>query len=1003
MAKKKKLITLAIATTCFASMLTLGILSAVGNKPTVEVQAATLETESEIAEQYAFGSTLTIPNAQIIYAGESYEAETVVKFPDGKAYSQRMIELTKSGKYVIEYRALVDGNYIYSEKSFVVSNKLYSFKDDSSYAYYGENEQYTELSNGIVASIAKADKFQVNAPIDLSTATRSDEIVKLNFTPKTVGAAEVTTLNVRLTDENDPNNYVTVKLKKASDEWGYMMSYVTVNATDQLPVGRIERANGSVSIYKNNQYGTSVVLSFTARKVTNGASIAFDSQTKQFFINGYLIADLDDFAYVDTLWSGFSTGKAYLSIWSENYAADSLVLFISKIHGYDLSQEVFENIAAPSLEVDLQGYEKNSLPKAIVGKNYTLYNAEAFDKLDGALAVNTSVWYNYYSENRARINVVDNQFYAMAEGVYTIVYEVENSFGKISKVVLDIPTVKLEEATCEFIGLKSECKIGELVKVCEEMHFENVIGNYKVSIKAKLKDSNVEYAVDPENYTFKPLYAGTYTLEFTLTDYVRTTVFEREITATANDTTVFETDEIDLPDFLIKNVKYVLPEIKGYALATGAPVEKTVDIYVKEDEGEATKLSGYEFTPKAQSFVEISYQIAGTTTTLSKNIKVVDVGYGSSIHFEKYFNANIGNITATRLFDRIKLSSDQMNSVNGQMEVEYINPIRWNKFTARLGFDKSEYNWNEFYIRFNDEIELIFKKAESGYLQISINGKQNYEVASLFDEFITDFELSYDNADRVLLIDNTFKFTVNTAINNDTFNGFEANGISLKMGCRGVNGKVALKVYSINECVFSVFDEDVTGPYIYFEKNTGRYTLNDVVTITPAVVFDMFSPVYHVKMFVNKAGAGYITALDGTVLDGTQDPQKSYQIKLSEYGDYRVTYSAEDALGNPSSYSYAINVTDTEKPILTLDTKPVAAKVNTVVEIKNATVSDNLDVNLEVIVNIKKPDGLLERLNADESGKRVFTPTQKGTYVVYYIVSDAEGNTTMAQYSIIVE
>ena len=155
-------------------------------------------------------------------------------------------------------------------------------------------------------------------------------------------------------------------------------------------------------------------------------------------------------------------------------------------------------------------------------------------------------------------------------------------------------------------------------------------------------------------------------------------------------------------------------------------------------------------------------------------------------------------------------------------------------------------------------------------------------------------------------------------------------------------------------------------------------------------------------MFVSKAG-GYITALDGTVLDGTQDSQKSYQIKLSEYGDYRVTYSAEDALGNPNSYSYAINVTDTERPILTVDTNPVAVKVNTVVEIKPVTVSDNLDTNLEVVVNIKKPDGLLERLNVDESGKRVFTPTQKGTYVVYYIVSDAEGNTTMAQYSIIVE
>ena len=124
------------------------------------------------------------------------------------------------------------------------------------------------------------------------------------------------------------------------------------------------------------------------------------------------------------------------------------------------------------------------------------------------------------------------------------------------------------------------------------------------------------------------------------------------------------------------------------------------------------------------------------------------------------------------------------------------------------------------------------------------------------------------------------------------------------------------------------------------------------------------------------------------------------EIRLSEYGDYKIVVKATDALGNPTTSNLRISVVDKEKPQLTINGNIVeTAKVGDKISLPKATATDNYATpTISVYVVCAGGNTYLF-----ENGENSFIANQAGVYTVVYTVSDDIGNFVSAYYKITVE
>src|SRR5690606_37266466 len=109
---------------------------------------------------------------------------------------------------------------------------------------------------------------------------------------------------------------------------------------------------------------------------------------------------------------------------------------------------------------------------------------------------------------------------------------------------------------------------------------------------------------------------------------------------------------------------------------------------------------------------------------------------------------------------------------------------------------------------------------------------------------------------------------------------------------------------------------------------------------------------------------------------------KEYQIRLSSYGSYLVTYTLDDNNGTGvTRFTHSIFVDDDVKPeIIVNGSNPKSAKIGQKVTFQKAEAIDNVDGNIDVKYFIVLPGGKIETLNEDMS----FTFTLKGEYIIRY-------------------
>ena len=120
---------------------------------------------------------------------------------------------------------------------------------------------------------------------------------------------------------------------------------------------------------------------------------------------------------------------------------------------------------------------------------------------------------------------------------------------------------------------------------------------------------------------------------------------------------------------------------------------------------------------------------------------------------------------------------------------------------------------------------------------------------------------------------------------------------------------------------------------------------------------------------------------------------------VTECGTYTITYKVTDSAKNPATDKIEFAVYDPVKPTLSFDGEIASeAKVGQKIDLPKYTINDNNPDGVKVYAYIMSPDGTKAKIEGD-----TVTFSQKGTYVLTFLVTDEHNNATMYRFAVTVK
>ncbi len=1002
---------------------------------------STFDIKVDFESKYAVGTKVTIPAAKFKVQGKTLDTTITLIGPSGAQipaadYANGTYTVKNKGAHKVVYTADNGGTQLREEFDFVGYYPLYSVgKKASAEPYFGASTKYGGIDgrDGVVVSLASGDTFQWGEIIDLKGKTQLDDLVQLYVTPNTLGTADAAKLCIVLTDIHDPDNYVTITFKKVTAvmvgaQWAEINTFVTAGSAEQLQSGMRENASGTISyegtlynIEAGTKMGTEIKalsLPGTPMYVQGDAStiseqhfknnpqlitVSFDYANSKVFAGRIdanetdpeksrdvkFVADLDAEECFDTLWGGFTTGEVYLSIKGQEYLSSSLNFVVTEVNGESVASKVqsgentVNDTTPPSLEVDFPAV----LPEGAVGAAYPLFPARASDIYDGEIIPEIIVTFN--AEN---VSVENGAFTPVQAGVYAITYRATDYSGNhttdslYTKYVTvaagnELSVTLSEKATTGFVtgtqipvaAYTAADARGEVSAVVTATLVKNASG--------QAATGSVVYTA--ENGAFVALEAGTYKIEYVVSDYVFTKTVSYDISVDANSGAVIVNDP-ELPMYYISGMIYSTPELKGYYWESGVCKEAACAVSYSED-GVSYTESGTLFAPVGDGtgYLKFTVEAGGKTAEKIVEVKIIDVGYNQNkLSLDKYFHFTKGS--ASSASDGKKISY----TLEGNASLDFVNLLQAESFSF------------EFEPNGLSSVQITLTDAQGNRLTVRYtylnNGKTTVEVISgeasktitlNYDIHSTEKgtqRLSYDNESRKLNV--TAKRSIDLA---DLFAGFTSSvWMTVDVTAANTNTTPTFSVYSLNEQRFAtLLADDRVAPLILVNIAIGERKIDEIFHLDSCVVSDVLDSYCVSYMYVLSPSGAYATAVDGTILDYTADFSREYDIKLNEYGKYIIYYYAKDSAGNDKNYTVQIAVVDSEAPVITTSEHDRSVKVGDVITPAEFTVSDNISTNEQITkyVYVTAPDGTT--LTGGEA-----KATKAGVYQIHYYAIDAQGN-----------
>lgn len=981
-------------------------------------------------DSYYVGDVIYVPDATFSIGGQEVPAEFEIICPDGDKFTNDGLTLTQYGNYTVRYYVK---NTSYSRSvSFKVEKLLYeiSGKGSAEFGYhpyldeYDEGTGITTQHGGIITSITQGSKFVLNKVIDLSKLSPTDPIITLNITPTEKGYLDFERINMRLTDVHDPSKFIIMITK--DQEWtdGDYLSYSLCNINDENVYYR-----GSSEYSSGTLAGMEALFSFRGtpgydpdnpdaykefRNYANDTiSWYIDYAEQDLYIIGAnkaqkkLVCNLD----ATGAWDSFTTGEVKLEIYGDTYTNTYANFVIREIGGCNLSDKNLVDEQAPQITVDYGEYDKE-IPKGLVDKNYKIFDASAYDIVDGFVDVKTLVYKNYYTNNRIAVNVEDGYFKPTEKGVYTICYTATDNFDNVAVEVVDVEITDEQNPIVFEIGERvTEGKQNVAIPIAE-YSVEGGFGNKKVEINVTFEDENVTV----KGGQFVPMKVGTYTVTYLVSDYVGQVVTENnyyEVDVELNtEPSVSGSFENEFERFYIKGFSYEVPQVQMYVFNQDGKTYTTQTANVTVENGTIT--NGV-YVPSTEGFVTFTYKLDSSkgegykVTRPVHSINDTREGYETLLDMKKMFVLDEG-VTAGYGADKPGYAYYQASR---DSSIKFVNSLFAESFSIMLYNDKEMSNLTGIDITLTDSLnpeqQVVINLIKAGSkTSLNVNGKgKPTEINTQFKG--EQYSVSLVGSSGKLTVSGT-SASIKEYVSGEKYQGFSSNLIYLDLTFKGV-GEGGCRVFVKEVCAHSLIKTgyaDSAAPLITYLGNIAKIAEKDSVYVLPEVVSsDVVSPALKSFTLTVKNPDGSYAVSDNVTLNNV--PVQRYSINLGAYGEYIITYTAIDYSGNSATRDISVMVCDFVAPTIELTgNKILSAKVGNMVNVCKATYKDNygtINEDIGFYVMVKKPTGKIIVL---DSGKYNFMADISGEYVVYYYVLDrsedgvSQGNVAIESYSIVV-
>lgn len=903
------------------------------------------------------------------------------------------------------------------------SVKAYYVEGNSkSTAVYGSSENAQGVE-GVLATLSPKDKVIMREVVDLNKLSIEKPLINVIPAPSHVGeAADFGTLKIDIVDAYDESNFVTARLNPYPGHLNDMdVGYILANASNgQLPTGK-DRGGSKIHV---DQWGSWVHFKFygvNGSAAKNSFGISYDNEENALYaIRGNdgsyeIVADFDDPDYFGTsLFKGFTTGEVYCRVYAEEFASESAQLIINKYANSDLRKEVFADENGPKIDVDFGEYSAEEYPNALVGFQYPLFNATAYDTYTGAAETSVKVYMNYFSANKTEMPVKKGGYFQpQIPGTYYAVYSATDTNGNTAEKAIQINALSksADQRLKVSLGDYEASTVVGAMYYAPEYTVSGEFGNYDIEITAKVGNESIKLEQTREGFGFRPFKAGTMTITYKATDFVGQE-YVKTIDVTVNETTkptFIETPV--LPFAMIEGNTYTLPGVNAYNYIDGSGAAVPTTIKVKE-KGETKALNGNKYTPAVATsgdMVEIIYeaQVGTAVETYTQEIPVFKVNNADNtgIDMSKYFMGIDGTITATN--NSLELTTGDNYGVFTYLVAQHATSFTLDftatattKNVAAISIMLADYNDVENQICFN-----YVKLTDGVYFFVNDDYDSRLKVDATFAENV-NFNIDYDNTASVVKYDisnnRAFDLTKNT--NGEEFNGFAGNkyyvAIQMYNATEGKNASIYLT--KMNAHTFSNATLDFTKPMISINGDFGGdFALNDTFVLPEVFTSDVLCGDVDAYLTVTSPSGEIVTSVEGTKLDNLLvDSKQTITIKCSEYGTYFVSYYAADNSNRKLNYSYTIRVVDGVAPTIEAETGyPETVTVGSKIHVPKAIVADNVDTDLTYAVYIVTPTGYIFDFNQSKTG---FIASLAGEYNIIYSVRDAEGNLSVARYTVVV-
>jgi len=865
--------------------------------------------------------------------------------------------------------------------------------------------------HGLKMTSAKKEgtsKIQYNNIIDLSSNTISDSLIEFIVVPdaqqqkfdgSNYGDYEFYSIQIKYTDIYDESNYLIVELGVRPD----------VNYVSAARCGTANQAlAGYLSSKMDKTYGQHIRsnfagISWTAQGATKffAADFSIDYDTK--IIYGYPsnvygqipVRDMDDPNHMmenDSIWSGFTTGEVSVSISLTGIAKENASVYILSLNGIDFTgQEIIED-EKPQITLK-EAFPETNLPKGEVDSPYRIYNAKAYDNLDGVISEEKIIKKAYFHNNGSKeeVDIIGGYITPSQSGNYSFEYTYTDSLGntQTEEYVFEVAPKLLP------LNLAMQYPIPESLQIGSQFQLPDCVAEYGSgynTINYTVTKDGKE--IETQNDILNINEQGYYIITYTVHDYVYTRSFQYCIKAIYSVYPLI-TRLPYLPQAVMGNKLITIPdfEAKDYYSYIGEEKDAVKEIWVSENGGAEVKLdssrtyivtstSGYLTVKyKAVSLLNSSIVTEGEDYTF--DIPIITPNKVCEYFYDKDngFNMSYHEFKAMFTTSSDNASLYFINSLpNDSFYFSFMIPSEHNEFEAlTFTFEDSLYA--------DEKVFITIEKLDNGNSLISVNDGRRFDIVTPFaDDYVFEIEIRNNN----ILFNDSNICSIDSFASGKAFKGFN-NKIYFSLNFSGVGNSAGIILNALyNHDRFNDTASDTVKPMINLNSNIKMIKyIGQIIEIPSATASDVLDPNPTITVSVKKDEKYILKDMPSNI---------AYTLLAAELGEYIVKYSSRDASGNLKiSDDYTVYVMDSIAPIIYLNNiVPSQWELNKSLILPQAVAADNLTTEIKVYLYVKNPNGTFYEVGDDFT----FLPDIKGEYTVYYYAKDSSYCYSLIQYVI---